>query len=153
MQSASILKERNSKFHNGILLLALAQAYHMSVNAAMNDLKAMHQMRMYKQYNKLVVETCIDSWMCHTCYLTEELTILCLADDCCPYRNDIKAALLEQEVLDSFHPRKPKPPLISESLWPEEGSLSNLSTFIGPRSYLFFSVVGIHRVRVGLVKV
>ena len=94
-------------------------------------------MRMYKQYNKLVSETCIASWKRHTWYLTEELMILCLADDSCPYRNDVAAALLEQEVLDSFQPRKPKLPLMPESVWPEDGSLPNLAAFIGPRSYLF----------------
>ena len=67
--------------------------------------------------------------------------ILCLADDSCPFRNDVAAALLEQEVLDSFPPRKPKFPLMPESLWPEDGNLPNLATFIGQRSYLLFSLL------------
>ena len=35
---------------------------YLGVNTAMNDLKAMQQMRMYKQYNRLVAEKCIVSW-------------------------------------------------------------------------------------------
>ena len=39
---------------------------YMGVIAPMNDLKAMQQMRMYKQYNRLVAEKCIVSWKRHT---------------------------------------------------------------------------------------
>ena len=43
---------------------------YLGVNAPMNDLKAMQQMRMYRQYRpSLVSDTCISSWRRHTWYL------------------------------------------------------------------------------------
>ena len=114
---------------------------YLGVNAPMNDLNAMHQMRMYKQYNNLVSETCTASWKRHTWYLTEELVVLCLADASCPFINEVAAALLQQKVMDSFPPGKPKLPVIPESFWPEDGCLPSLASFVGPRSHLIFSLL------------
>ena len=43
--------------------------------------------------------------------------------------------------MDSFQPRKPKLPLMLDTIWPEDGSLPSLATFVGPRSYLIFSLL------------
>ena len=114
---------------------------YLGVNAPMNDLKAMQQMRMYRQYRPLVSDTCISSWRRHTWYLTEELVPLCLADVSCPFRDAVAAAIVQQELMDSFPPSKPKLPQIPDGTWPEDGSLLSLSTFVGPRSLLVFSLL------------
>ena len=110
---------------------------YIGVNAPMNDLRAVQQMRIYMKYKQRIAETCLVSWRRHTWYLTQELVVLCLADVSCPFRDDVAAALL-QEVLDSYHPRKPKLPQLPDTIWPEDGSLPNLALFVGPRSYLIF---------------
>ena len=115
---------------------------YIRVKAPMNDLKAINQMRMYRKFKKVVAEACLDSWKRHTWYLTEELVILCLADASCPYRDDVAAALLRQEVLDVINPRKPKLPQLPEAIWPDNGSLPSLAKFVGPRSYLIFNLLG-----------
>ena len=115
---------------------------YLGVKAPMNDLKAMQQMRMYRQHKQLVSDTCIASWRRHTWYLTQELVVLSLADVSCPFIDDVAACLLQQEVLDSsFQPRKPKLPMMLDTIWPEDGSLPSLATFVGPRSYLVFSLL------------
>ena len=81
----------------------------LGVKAPMNDLK---QMRVYRKYMQLAADTCIVSWCRHTWYLTEELVVLCLADETCPFRDDVAGALLQQEVLEVIHARKPKLPQI-----------------------------------------
>ena len=100
----------------------------------MNDLKAMQQMRMYRQLNQLVSDTCMASWRRHTWYLTEELVVLCLADISCPFRDAVAAAIVQQDKLDSFPPKKPKLPPVLDSIWPKDGSLPSLAVFVGPRS-------------------
>ena len=103
---------------------------YVGVKAPMNDLVAMKQMRKYKQ---ITASTCLASWARHTWYLSEELVVLCLADITCPFRNNVAAALVLQEVLKEYHPKKPKLPHIPDKSWPEDGSLPNLAIFVGPR--------------------
>ena len=91
---------------------------YLGVNAPMNDLKAMQQMRMYRQFNQLVSDTCMASWRRHTWYLTEELVVLCLADISCPFRDAVAAAIVQQDILDSFPPKKPKLPPVLDNIWP-----------------------------------
>ena len=107
----------------------------------MNDLKAIQQMRVYRQHSQLVAETCLASWSRNTYYLTEELVVFCLADVSCPFSDDIADTLLQQEVSETFHPRKPKLPKVGKNIWPENGSLPSLATFVGPRSFLIFSLL------------
>ena len=108
----------------------------------MNDLVAIHQMRVYSKYNQAVAETCLESWKRHTWYLAEELVVLCLADASCPFRDAVAAALLQQDVLEVIQPRKPKLPQLEDDLWPTDGSLPSLAQFVGPRSYLIFDLLG-----------
>ena len=114
---------------------------YLGVKAPMNDLKAMQQMRMYRQFNQLVSDTCMASWRRHTWYLTEELVVLCLADISCPFRDDVAAAIVQQDILDSFPPKKPKLPPVLDNIWPEDGSIPSLSVFVGPRSNLIFNLL------------
>ena len=111
---------------------------YVGVKAPMNDLIAIKQMKMYSKYKQLTATTCLASWGRHTWYLTEELVVLSLADTTCPFRDDIAAAIVKQEILEVFHPRKPKLPQIPDRIWPSDGSLPNLALFVGPRSYLIF---------------
>ena len=85
---------------------------YLGVKAPMRDLKAMQQMRVYRKYRQLAADTCIVSWRRYTWYMTEELVVLCLADETCPFRDDVAGALLQQEVLEVIHARKPKLPQI-----------------------------------------
>ena len=104
--------------------------------APMNDLKAILQMKMYSKYNKLVSETCLNSWSRHTWYLSEELVIFCLADPSCPFRDDIAAKLLNREDQNTLRPMKPK--------LPDVATLSkdtNLAELTGSRSYLLFDLL------------
>ena len=114
---------------------------YLAVEAPMNDLKAFQQMRMLKKHNQKVADTCLASWRRHTWYLTEELVVICLADTKCPYREEVAAALLQQEVLDEFPPKKPQLPQLEEQIWPSNGELPSLAEFVGPKSRLMFSLL------------
>ena len=114
---------------------------YIGVKAPVHDLTAVGEMRMYRRYNQRVAETCLSSLFRHTWYLTEELIVLCLVDTNCTDRDEVAAAVLDQEKLDEFHPRKPKLPKIEESIWPDNGKLPSMAQFVGPRSRLIFSLL------------
>ena len=76
--------------------------------APMNDLFAFQQMRSYAKFYRFVADKCLGSWKRHTWYLTAELVVFCLADNECPFRDDVAAALLKEAKLDVFPPGKPK---------------------------------------------
>jgi hypothetical protein len=64
-------------------------------------------MKMYRLNRQLVSDTCIASCRRLTWYLAQDLVVLSLADVSCPFRDHVAASLHEQEVWDSFRPRKP----------------------------------------------
>ena len=112
----------------------------VGATAPMNDLKAIQQMIMYRRYNDLVANTCLMSWFRHLWSLSEELVILCLADQTCPFRDDVASALTACPVSQIFSPGKPKIERSLDEDWPEDGSLPNLAEFVGERSHLLFSL-------------
>ena len=130
-----------SEFLSVFYVVWWLQGY-LSASAPMNDLRAMFQMRGYKRYNQLVSDTCLASMRLHTWYLTEELVVFCLADEECPFRNDVAAALVKTDFPPSYNPQKPELPKLLEETWPQDGNLPNLASFIGQRSNLLFSLLG-----------
>ena len=114
---------------------------YIGVQAPMHDLKAVQEMRMFRRYNQQVADTCLASWRRHTWYLTEELVVFSLVDTKCPVRDEVAAAVLQQEVLDAYKPQKPKLPQLPDDIWPDNGTLPSLALFVGPRSRLLFSLL------------
>ena len=114
---------------------------YIGVKAPVHDLRAVGEMRMYRRYNKRVAETCLSSLLRHTWYLTEEQIVLCLVDTNCTDRDEVAAAVLDQEKLDEYPPRKPKLPKVEESIWSDNGKLPSMAQFVGPRSRLIFSLL------------
>ena len=79
--------------------------------------------------------TVLDSLMNHTWYRTEQWVIVCLADANCPEqeRKCVASVLPSTSRQETFSPDKPALP---QDLWPENGEMPSLSTFVGQKSWL-----------------
>ena len=105
------------------------------------DLAYWNDMVEFHRYDPEISFEVHESLLRHLWYLTEELTVLSLFDRELDYqsRTDIANTLLSYPRPQTFAPQKP--------VFPTSDRLSNnpaIDTFIGPRSWLFFDVLGIH---------
>ena len=110
------------------------------------DLLAIHQMRQYIQFRAVTAEACITSQANHGWYLTQQLVVFSLVDDDLPQeeRRALAMALAKTKRPNFFPPGKPIFPRVTDNFfWPNIGSMPNLSSLVGPNSWLIFERLGI----------
>ena len=121
---------------------------YLSCKAPSLDFEAMRLMRVYKEVNPEVAEPCLVSMARHTWYLTEELMVMCLADEDLP--GEVRS-LVAKKLRDTprqegdFRLGKPQLPSINtEEFW-EGNETSTLPTglakLVGSRSWSIFNLL------------
>ena len=114
----------------------------LTASAPANDLEFFHLMKQYSAIDKEAASESIKSIKRHLSYLSQELVVFALFD-----RNVSTAEktmmgqkLFSTERPSSFLPYKPKPPVIAF----RDGEKPILSSFIGEKSWLLFSLLKLH---------
>ena len=105
-----------------------------------NDLKFMSLVHMYKQEDKEASDIWFKSCRNHLWYVTQELVILAIFDNdlCDDLRERMVQKLLSFPCPTTFNPQKPVFPVVS---FDSINVPDQLVDFIGPRSWLFFTLL------------
>ena len=118
----------------------------LAAEAAQEDLLAIRNVRIYREFRPESSEACLLSFERHLWYLTAELVVLSLASEEVPASElkKLASALVSVPRPESFSPGKPVFPrkgfTQDHTIWVND-NLPSLSIFVSERSWLLFNLL------------